>query len=121
VRAYRIVPHFNRFIKQVDVAVTLCTRILEVLGSNHGQDTGYPDRFIAIFLSPFRQIRDNAWSKPRRLPFEPFSFYHTSLYNVDTDRFVKYPAKSFTSLFLSMEIIRKARVTQEAALIGRER
>jgi hypothetical protein len=74
VRPYRMVPHFNRFTKQVDIAVTLCTRILEELGSNLGQGIGYPDRFITVYLSPFRQIRNGTWGKPRLLPFEPFSF-----------------------------------------------
>jgi hypothetical protein len=44
-----MVHHFSRFIKQVNITVTLCTRILEVLGSNVGQ----------VYISPFRQIRDS--------------------------------------------------------------
>jgi hypothetical protein len=110
-----MVPHFNRFIKQVDIAVTLYTRILQVLGSILGQDTGFPDRFISVCLSPFRKIRDNTWSESRRLPFEPFPFISS------TNRQLKYSTKSFTSLFLCMEIMIMARVAQEAEHDNKQR
>lgn len=121
---WNVRPYFNRFIKHVDIAVTLCTRILEVPGSNLRHDTGYPDRFIAVCRSPFRKMRGSTWSKPRLLLFEPFLLItHSTIrhYNAGTDNFVKYPARSFTFLFLCMEIMRMARVTQEAALTDRAR
>jgi hypothetical protein len=40
------------------LAVTLLTRILEVLRLNLGGDTGYPDSFLMVSLNPTKQILD---------------------------------------------------------------
>jgi hypothetical protein len=39
----------------MDELLTLLLHILEVLGSNLSPETGYPDRFFVVFLSPFGQ------------------------------------------------------------------
>jgi hypothetical protein len=43
--------------RSVGVAVTLYIFLLEVLGSNLGRDTGYPDSVFVVFHSPSKQVK----------------------------------------------------------------
>jgi hypothetical protein len=47
---------FLHLIELLGVAVTLCTRIPEVLRSSLDRDTGYPDRVSVVFPSPSNKL-----------------------------------------------------------------
>jgi hypothetical protein len=66
----------------VSIAVTLLRHIRELLCSNLGQDTDYPDGrfFFAVFLSSSWQMPRWNPNWPQPLPFMPFRFViHPSL------------------------------------------
>jgi hypothetical protein len=59
--------------------LTLLLRILRVLGSNLGTETGYPElRFFIVFLSPSRKIPGLYLKiRPRPLSSTPFPIHYS--------------------------------------------
>jgi hypothetical protein len=63
---YNVAMHYDtRYVStSIDTAfaechgrvVTLLIRIWEVSGSNLASETGYPGRYVVVFLSPSRQL-----------------------------------------------------------------
>jgi hypothetical protein len=60
------------------VAVTLWTRIREILGPNLARNPGYPDWDFSFFSSvPPDKCRDSIWIRPRLLPSKYFPVHHS--------------------------------------------
>jgi hypothetical protein len=79
----------------VHLLATLHTRMWEVVGSNSGRNTGYPDSlFFHDFLQSFQTISTSI--RPRPIPIKSFPIYHSiswhaTLCSLHTESVVKYP------------------------------
>jgi hypothetical protein len=75
----------NDWVKQVDAAVTVCTCIVEVLGSHLGRSIAYPDCGLLLFLSVLQadiEIEPEIRPRPHpcmSFPVVPLS-YNSTLY-----------------------------------------